>query len=212
MTTTATELRVWVGCLACYNAGDLVGHWVDASEAGEKTSADIHSEALAASGGGAGRHDFLVADEAGMVFDDLGCPHEELWVMDHEGFGDALTGECSPCEAQRIAEALDAIPDYIPMDAFSAYASHIGESVTEVDVEDFEESYRGEWGSVAEYAQSFAEETGAFQVSADRYGDERIDLSNHWPFDCIDWDAAARSLDLWTAPADGYNVHVFESH
>ncbi len=25
--------RVWVGCLGCYNAGVLVGAWVDAAEA-----------------------------------------------------------------------------------------------------------------------------------------------------------------------------------
>ena len=29
------DLRVWPGCLACYNAGRLVGEWMDASEAAE---------------------------------------------------------------------------------------------------------------------------------------------------------------------------------
>lgn len=29
------DLRVWVGCLACYNAGRLVGDWMDASDAAD---------------------------------------------------------------------------------------------------------------------------------------------------------------------------------
>jgi antirestriction protein len=34
MTTTTTDaMRVWVGCLACYNDGRLVGEWVDAVDA-----------------------------------------------------------------------------------------------------------------------------------------------------------------------------------
>ncbi len=32
--TTVEVPRVWVGCLACYNAGTLRGEWVDADEAG----------------------------------------------------------------------------------------------------------------------------------------------------------------------------------
>lgn len=35
MTTTTSDLRVWVGCLACYNAGNLRGDWVDALEAAD---------------------------------------------------------------------------------------------------------------------------------------------------------------------------------
>jgi antirestriction protein len=33
MTTTTDAMRVWVGCLACYNEGRLVGQWVDAVDA-----------------------------------------------------------------------------------------------------------------------------------------------------------------------------------
>ena len=35
MTRTTDGLRVWVGCLACYNAGNLRGDWVDALEAAD---------------------------------------------------------------------------------------------------------------------------------------------------------------------------------
>ncbi|GAA2238528.1 hypothetical protein GCM10010401_08480 [Rarobacter faecitabidus] len=61
-TTPATETTpsAWIGCLACYNAGRLVGDWFDAISADEVTTYDIH-----------GAHSR--ADS-----------HDELWVMDHE--------------------------------------------------------------------------------------------------------------------------------
>jgi antirestriction protein len=33
MMTTTDTMRAWVGCLACYNDGRLVGEWVDAPDA-----------------------------------------------------------------------------------------------------------------------------------------------------------------------------------
>lgn len=35
MATMTETPRVWVGCLACYNSGALVGEWVDAVDAAE---------------------------------------------------------------------------------------------------------------------------------------------------------------------------------
>ena len=37
--TTDTTPRVWIGCLACYNEGRLVGDWYDAITADEITTA-----------------------------------------------------------------------------------------------------------------------------------------------------------------------------
>ena len=54
--------RVWVGCLACYNSGRLVGVWVDAASAEDLSLADVHRE-------------------AGRVW--LGC--EEVWCLDTDG-------------------------------------------------------------------------------------------------------------------------------
>ena len=93
------EPRVWIGCLACYNAGRLVGKWVDAIEAGDKTPADIHDNATT-----------LLSLESR----DGGSPHEELWCMDHENFGGLLTGECSPMTAQEIAEVIEKLYEEMP--------------------------------------------------------------------------------------------------
>ena len=71
MGNTITDTpRAWVGCLACYNGGDLVGDWVDGEDAAE----------------------YVPCTRV-----EYGSPHEEWWVMDHECLP-IMSGECSPCE------------------------------------------------------------------------------------------------------------------
>lgn len=92
MTTTSSTPRAWVGCLACYNAGRLVGEWVDGVEAGGYVPCQMPG-------------------------------HEEFHVFDHEGYGAALSGECSPAEAQDIAEWLDEVDE----DDRGAFAAFLGD-------------------------------------------------------------------------------------
>ena len=180
-TTLATTPRAWVGCLACYNDGRLVGQWVDGLEAAELTSEDLHASER-------------------VTIDPAYGPHEELWIMDHEGYGPALSGECSPAEAQRIAEALDTIVEH-ERDAFGAFLDHVE------DLEDalarFPNAYRGSWDSLEEYAWDLVEDTGMLEGLPE--GIARY-------FDCA---AFARDLetggDYWTAP-DGLGVFVFDGH
>tara|TARA_R110000868_G_scaffold269128_1_gene528496 strand:+ start:213 stop:725 length:513 start_codon:yes stop_codon:yes gene_type:complete len=80
---TSTEMRVWIGCLACYNNGNLRGDWHNANCAGDVTPEDVH--------GGPSSHD-------------------ELWCMDTEGFPSG-TGEMSPQEAQDMADAFEAVDE-----------------------------------------------------------------------------------------------------
>ena len=65
--------RAWVGCLQCYNSGDLVGEWFDASEAADVTLDVLHLE-----------HPLQE-----------GC--EELWCFDVDGI--PVNEEMSPLEA-----------------------------------------------------------------------------------------------------------------
>lgn len=78
LTVSRTLVRpaVWIGCLACYNGGNLVGRWFPTEEAGEVTPEDLHSGPTA---------------------------HEELWCLDFEGFP-AHTGEMSPHTASLWGE------------------------------------------------------------------------------------------------------------
>jgi antirestriction protein len=170
-----SEMKVWVGCLGCYNDGKLIGKWMPALEAN-----DVTKEALGLT----------------PTIYDL---HEELWVFDFAGFGNLLTGECSPMEAQRIAQVIEDLPDHIDVDAFKAYVSY---SMSDLDsaAESFEDAYRGKYDSKADFAQELYEETRATPD----------DPTDQWPFTCIDWDRAARDLFLdGFAFEDGY---VFDTY
>lgn len=143
MTTTTISLKVWVGCLACYNAGALTGGWYDAETADEITSAELH-EAHDPS-----RHD--LADETRGY-----GPHEELWVFDHEGFGPGF-GEMSPTEAASLArDALEAERYCVPAEAYFAWRED-----PDVDTpERVGDCYRGAYVSVSDFAYYMVDSIG----------------------------------------------------
>ena len=136
ITTTSDTIRIWVGCLSCYNAGRLTGDWVEAIEATE-WECPIGN-----------------ADPSG--------PHEEFWVMDYEDPYGFITGEISPSEAQAVAEAVAAIEvDGQDPEAVGAYWDLFwaGRPFT-ADAwadqrRDFEDRYAGRWDSWREYAEEF---------------------------------------------------------
>lgn len=159
-TQNDTTPRAWVGCLACYNAGRLVGAWVDGIEAGE-VDPDIFGRACWASTNG----------------------HEELWVFDHENYGPLLTGETSPIEAQRLAGLLESI-DEDEREAFGHYVSNGHEP----DPEEFQDAYNGWWDDIAEFAEQLAEDTGAMPdtsswpagcIDWERAGNELL-MGDYW--------------------------------
>jgi len=123
--------------------------------------------------------------------------HEEWWVMDHEGYGGMLTGECSPVEAASLAELAGELGEDLA--AFAAFRDSEGAEYATVD--GFREAFCGEWDSLADYAEQLAEDIG-------------IKLGSGWPHSCIDWERAGRELtaggDNWTAPAPG-GLFVFRS-
>jgi antirestriction protein len=188
--TTETEPRVWIGCLACYNAGRLTGQWVDAIYAAGITEADIHREMIDARAA-------VATDGTVFVVADGPYPHEELWCMDHEGFSGALSGECSPSEAQSIAEILAEVDDH-ERDAFAAWWGNENRGTLDSGaVDDFRDHFHGVWDSPEDYARDFASDTGAFSGYSreGRYGNpETVDLESEWPFSCIDWESATREL------------------
>lgn len=184
--------RVWIGCLGCYSGGRLVGAWVDATEAEDM------SEDFDAHNGG---------EVWGNEFDDeqrrahLAEAHEEFWCMDHENFGPALTGECSPAEAARIAGALLSV-DTVPAEAVAAYIGNCGAEYVDWDAlpADVEEAYAGEWESLEDYVEELLQETGELDSIPE-------DLRSYF-----NMAAYARDLrlggDVWTAETSG-GVHVF---
>lgn len=130
--------RVWIGCLACYNHGLLVGDWYDATDAGDITVAQVH-------------HDSVRTSAA--------C--EELWCFDHENL--PVHHELCPTDAARWGELINAVlPHQRP--AFFAWVES-GDYLAEADeqfpcVSDFDDRYQGEWDSFDQYARDLADDVG----------------------------------------------------
>jgi antirestriction protein len=129
-------------------------------------------------------------------------PHEELWCMDLENFGPMLTSECSPSHAQRVAEVIESVDEHL-RPAFMAWYGDESRDLDDDLVEMFTEAYMGEYDSLADYAETFTEDTGGLQELPEQF--------RYY----IDWAAMGRDWrlggDIWTADADGGGVWVFTS-
>jgi hypothetical protein len=182
-------MEAWVGCLGCYNAGALVGAWVDGLEA-----EDLEPHDHLASAG-------ITAPACGAVKTD------ERWVFDTDGAGGLISGECSPSEFQRVAKIVEEVEaDGYPVDAFEAYVENYGSLSGETSRETYQgfvDSYAGEYRNGSYFAADLAEDLG-------------VTPSEGWPGSCIDWDDAWRELetggDYWEADAPGGMVYIFRAN
>lgn len=177
--TLPTTPNVWIGCLACYNAGKLVGDWVEADNA---------------------------ADYVPCTRIEFGSPHEEWWVMDHENFDGLLTGECSPHEAQQLAELHNQLIDAaIPLEAFVAWCDNSGDTYTEgADrIDDFRDAYRGHHGSKGDWAHSFLDDTGMLDQLPEWAKSHTDALVESW------LESARNGGEFWAEEAADGGVHIF---
>lgn len=131
---SADAFRVWVGCLACYSAGELRGQWFDATAAGDVVPEMLHTRPTS---------------------------HEELWVMDTDNAPEGYAREMSPAEAQVVADRLEQLEED-ERDPFTAWCANVGESLETVDVDDFRESFMGVWQSFDDYAGQLADDVDLF--------------------------------------------------
>ena len=149
-TITATENpRVWVGSLAGYNAGSLIGAWVDLTG---KTAAEVWDEA----------RELMRPQIAGWMseaeaFDECTCPCTYT-------LAGLVDGECSIEEAVAAAELIDSLPAWVPVDALTAYMSYLGIDVEDFLLSEFEDAYQGEYSSEQDYAEELLNETGMLDV------------------------------------------------
>lgn len=135
MNGTATERRIWIGCLAAYNAGTLHGEWVDVEGDAEELE-EAKDRILAASPE----------------------PNAEEWfIADHEGFGDLIGEYTALEEVARIDAALTEAAEYVPMDAVRGYLDHVG-GIDYID--GCEDAYCGHYRDGATYAEELAEDIG----------------------------------------------------
>lgn len=185
----ATETpRAWVGCLSCYNNGSLVGTWIDGWAANDLELAGLATVQT-------------VGDYTAPRC--TRCGGDEFWVMDHENYYGLIDGECSPAEAAEVAKLIDSIEaEGVDVAAAAAWLSYTGKNASEWGLDEFQDSFCGEYESFQSYAEELAEEL---------YGKELSDA--RWPFSCIDWEKAARELsyDYHTEEAPGGGEYIFRA-
>lgn len=131
--TSAEDLKynVWVGCLACYNEGKLVGEWFPGSEA--PTSVEEWEDTV----GYPKSHKTA------------GYPHEELWVFDHEN--SPVDGEYSPSTAVEYGQILDTLEEH-EREPFAAWLDNHNVRTLDSDaVTSFRDEYRGTYESVFDF-------------------------------------------------------------
>ena len=151
------KFRVWVGCLACYNDGRLVGEWFDAEDA--PTEADEFMETVKVRCSG------------------FGPPHEELWVFDTDC--SPIDGEMSPGTAKQYGEWLATLDDDDDREAFGLFLKeYLGGKIDDDSVSEFEDHKIGFYDG-GYWGDSFVAEGWADDALSEQR-DSAIAMVNEW--------------------------------
>jgi len=132
-TTSPATPRIYVACLAAYNAGHLHGEWIDCDQDADA----IHEEI----------QDMLKASP---------MPDAEEWAIhDYEGFSGYSVSESEDIET--VATLGQLIEEHGP--AIALYLSHGCCDVDSLE-EHFQDAYSGEWDSESDFAYDWHEQCG----------------------------------------------------
>lgn len=176
MTTDALNPRIYVACLAAYNAGKLYGQWIDANQEPDDMMADIQ-EMLSASPE----------------------PDAEEWAIhDYEGFESLSLSEYESME--RVAELAAFIEEHGELGA--QVIIHYGQSLEEAR-QVLEENYCGEYESLEDYAEQFAEDCGHLSQVPEN-------LRSYIDFERMGRDMELNG-DIFTVELGFQEMHVFWS-
>lgn len=190
----------WVGCMKCYNNGDLIGRWFSPQEMieafdtiGEETELVIDDQLAA-----------VHRNCPGLLDEDC----EEMWCYDVSGL--PQNKEMSPEQALGWAEVYDDLGSDELWPALcswvnSGYWVEIGNTGLP-SISSFEEVYKGNFDSFEDYLREQAESQGMF---------------NDWPEDAVRYfnfkawaEDARHNYTVVDAPAGSGpgGVWVFENH
>lgn len=158
--TDEKKRAIWVGCLGCYNDGRLVGEWMNPADYDpEDPKASIPRLTT--------RPDSYRPDVQVIICGRCGSDDCNRWVMDHENFGGALSGECTADEAHRVDALLTEIEDDtngVPAAVVIEFIKdYTGETPTEWDAPTkslFEDRYAGTFDSDRDLAYDAVENQG----------------------------------------------------
>ncbi len=131
--TTTTQPRIYVASLADYNAGRLLGRWIDANQAADQ----LHAEILE-----------MLGESRELVAED--------WAIhDYEGFGGLNLSEFE--DIDRIAAVAEGLAKHGPI--FAELAAHFGGLCgLEEACRYIEDGYRGEDENLADYVEQLLDD------------------------------------------------------
>ena len=171
------EYSIYVACLAAYNNGYLHGAWIDATQEPEEIEAEV---------------------QAMLAMSPV--PKAEEWAIhDYDLGGVSISEYESFATVSAIAKAVEEHGS-----AFAAYIGHVGIEYSAQDwnvtVNNFQEAYRGEFPSMADYAEELYSDVCNMREIPE------------WLLAHIDWESVGRELeigDMWSAESSS-GVYVFE--
>ena len=148
--TTTDEPRVWVGCLACYNAGRLVGGWYGLDQVADEPWREGHNPT-----------------------------HEEWQVFDTDGLHVNIGETSDWAGLETLGGVLERFTDPDQAVAYELWLDLTWSNWRDDNETSFWDAYCGEWESGEDYAQELASDTGAIDV-ASQWPYTCIDWAKAW--------------------------------
>ena len=136
--TTDTSPRIYVASLSDYNAGRLLGRWIDA----DQDAADIHAAIEA-----------MLATSPEPIA-------EEWAIHDFEGFGGWRLSEYESIET--VATVASQIAEH--GEFFGGLLNHCSDLAEALRY--MEDGYRGEWESLTDYVETFIDDVYGREIKA----------------------------------------------
>ncbi len=168
------EIRIYVADLAAYNNGKLHGVWIDAMQEIEEIQKQIHK--------------MLAQSPEGFA--------EEYAIHDYEGFGNYRLGEYAGIQTAHDIACFIAEHSEIGSEILNHFDGDLEEATAAM-----EDQYRGQFASLADFAQELTEETTEIPKHLEYY---------------IDYERMARDMemngDIYIIQTAFDEVHVFWSH
>ena len=172
-TTQNTTPAAWIGCLACYNNGELRGKWITAQQAADEMNGDEITYG--------GQAETRTTHETGTPYTaprcrKCGCDEFDAFDTEH------LPHKMTAAEFYKNAETLAALDDAGDLERITALAGWLSGDLDTLIAYD-QDNYVGQWGTFQDYAEHYAEDTALLG-----------DMAQHLAY-YFDWEKWAADLE-----------------
>jgi len=129
--------KVYIACLASYNAGILHGEWIDLE-------------------------DEDIAEQINAMLKASPIEDAEEWALhDHEYCGGYMSEYTGLDDLQKLSEAFNAVSqEGIEWEVFTEFCNHIGHEIEPERIETYQECYAGSADNLEDWCHDFLDETG----------------------------------------------------